>query len=312
MRAHAEQISSSVRDQTERSGQIVASATAMTQTCIEIAKNTAQVSSVAETTSRSAEEGETAINESVDDVKTIATTVEEFSGIVSSLGERSAQIGEIVGVINDIADQTNLLALNAAIEAARAGEQGRGFAVVADEVRGLAERTAKATLEINEMILAIQQEVARAVKSMEDGTKMVDKGVERSIRGKEIFHAIVDDVRALQGMVREIATATEELTHASEQIGMDISVIAEGTSGTQSGIENISVEAHGLEELSEKLEAVISYFTLTEDASGRRAMSGGEPGALGGADAPRAALFPPGGEDNGGEGFDRHNLKSAN
>jgi methyl-accepting chemotaxis protein len=265
VRTHAEQMSSTTADQTERANLIVSSVSMMTQTCIDIAKNTSQVNSVAETTAKSAEEGETAINHSVDDVKAIATTVEEFSGIVSSLGERSTHIGEIVNVINDIADQTNLLALNAAIEAARAGEQGRGFAVVADEVRGLAERTAKATLEINDMIQAIQQEVGKAVKSMEDGTKKVEQGVVRSIRGKEIFHAIVDEVKELQGMVRSIATATEELTHASEQIGMDITAIAAATGETSAKTSDISSEAHGLEDLAARLESVISYFTVLGD-----------------------------------------------
>jgi len=124
-------------------------------------------------------------------MKVIAESVRETAGKVEELGKRSDQIGRIVGVINDIADQTNLLALNAAIEAARAGEQGRGFAVVADEVRKLAERTTMSTKEIATMIEAVQGDTRLAVEAMEQGTRQVAKGVATTQKAGEALKEII-------------------------------------------------------------------------------------------------------------------------
>ncbi len=182
-----------------------------------------------------------------------------------ALGDRSKQIGEIVSVIKDIADQTNLLALNAAIEAARAGEQGRGFAVVADEVRKLAEKTAHSTSEIGGMINAIQAETEKAVVSMGEGTKKVKVGVELANQAGEGLHKIVDSVNGLQTMVQQIASATEEMSTVSEQISGDIEVIAAVSKETSAGSCQIGQESANLSKMATELRTDVSRFRVNRN-----------------------------------------------
>ena len=211
---------------------------------------------------RVADKGQEIVTKSVEEVKAISETVNESAKLMSSLGERSKQIGEIVNVIKDIADQTNLLALNAAIEAARAGEQGRGFAVVADEVRKLAERTAKATAEISGMIGAIQEEMDQAVISMENGTKRVEVGVEFSIQAGVALKQIVGSVTDLQTMVQQIATATEEMSTASEQISGDIETIANVSKETSVSSDQVSQASSDLARLAADLQGTVGMFRV--------------------------------------------------
>ena len=160
---------------------------------------------------------------------------------------RRDQIGEIIGVIDDIADQTNLLALNAAIEAARAGEQGRGFAVVADEVRKLAERTTKATKEIAGMIKKIQSDTTGAVQSMEEGTQEVERGIALADKAGTSLKEIVGVSQKVTDMVTQIAAASEEQSSASEQISKNVEAISKVTSETAQGTQQIARAAEDLE-----------------------------------------------------------------
>ena len=162
----------------------------------------------------------------VQEISEIAVSVAESARTVEELGERSGQISAIVGVIGDIAAQTNLLALNAAIEAARAGEQGRGFAVVADEVRNLAARTANSTREISEMVKSIQQGTAGAVAGMEQGVERVNAGVARAEKAGEAMARIRQAAEQVQATVAEISHALREQSSASTEIAQQVEMIA--------------------------------------------------------------------------------------
>jgi methyl-accepting chemotaxis protein len=163
-------------------------------------------------------EGGRVFSRTVEGMNRIASSVRENAASISSLGNSSVEIGEIVETINEIADQTNLLALNAAIEAARAGEQGRGFAVVADEVRKLAERTTKATKEIADTISSMQTEINTVVHSMEQGTEEVEKGVLLADESQAVLSRISSTVEETKALMDSIATAVEKQETSSSSL----------------------------------------------------------------------------------------------
>ena len=260
--ASAEEISRGMNEQTSRSTQIATAAEQMSQTVVDVAKNTSNIAQISTQAFDHAKDGEGVVKRSVDEVQAIASTVAESSQVMKRLGESSGQIGDIVGVINDIADQTNLLALNAAIEAARAGEQGRGFAVVADEVRKLAERTTQATSQINSMISSIQSEVAHAGVAMNNATLRVESGVEFSRKTGDSLRNIVSSVNTLQSMVQQIASATEEMSSVSETISSDIHGIAAGSKEISAGSGQIAQASSDLARLATELQSVVRQFKV--------------------------------------------------
>jgi methyl-accepting chemotaxis protein len=258
----AEEISRGMNEQTSRSTQIATAAEQMSQTVVDVAKNTSNIAQISTQAFDHAKDGEGVVKRSVDEVQAIASTVAESSQVMKRLGESSGQIGDIVGVINDIADQTNLLALNAAIEAARAGEQGRGFAVVADEVRKLAERTTQATSQINSRISSIQSEVAHAGVAMNNATLRVESGVEFSRKTGDSLSNIVSSVNTLQSMVQQIASATEEMSSVSETISSDIHGIAAGSKEISAGSGQIAQASSDLARLATELQSVVRHFKV--------------------------------------------------
>jgi hypothetical protein len=194
----------------ERVAQIATAMEEMSMTVTEVARNTSNASDSAVMVAQNAHEGQEIVNRSVSEMQKVAQIVRDSAAIVDSLGGKSEKIGEIIEVINEIADQTNLLALNAAIEAARAGEQGRGFAVVADEVRNLAVKTMNSTKQINAMVAEIQRETREAVASIENAKQEAEVSESLSLQVETSLSTIVQAVESIKNVITQIATASEE------------------------------------------------------------------------------------------------------
>lgn len=237
----------------------------MAATSDEIAQNCSLAASSSKEANDSAMTGFSVVQETVHGMERIADRVRDTAKTVESLGTRSDQIGEIIGTIEDIADQTNLLALNAAIEAARAGEQGRGFAVVADEVRALAERTTKATREISDMIKSIQQETKGAVASMEEGVREVEKGTEEAAKSGEALQTILSRIEDVTTQVNQIATAAEQQTATTGEISNNISQITLVVQQTARGAAESAAAAAELNRMAGELQTVVNFFRTSHD-----------------------------------------------
>jgi len=261
-----EEMAAGAQEQTSQASEVASAVEEMTKTILENSRNSVSAAETATQARSAAEKGGKVVQETVAGMKGIAQAVNQSSEIVKVLGQSSDQIGEIITVIDDIADQTNLLALNAAIEAARAGEQGRGFAVVADEVRKLAERTTKATKEIAGMIRKIQSDTAQAVSAMDNGTKKVGEEIDLADRAGASLLEIVGVSQKVTDMVGQISAASEEQSTASEQISKNIEAITAVTGQTASATQQIARAAEDLNRLTEHLQAVIGKFHLDGEA----------------------------------------------
>lgn len=258
----SEQMSRGMSEQSAQVSQISSAVEEMAASVSEVARKSNEATHEAGESGRVAEEGGTIVQSTIEGMQSINEAVLAGAASVEELGRRGQQIGEIIDVINDIADQTNLLALNAAIEAARAGEHGRGFAVVADEVRKLADRTTKATEEISESIREIQSETSNAVARMNTGTEQVNEGVERATNAGRSLEQIVSSARSVATVISEIAAATEEQAATSDEISRNIEAINAVTQETVQGASQAASASVELSNRAEQLRALVSRFRV--------------------------------------------------
>jgi len=234
----------------------------MTSTSMSIAQNCGIAADGSKRASEAAFTGAAVVEQTVHGMERIAERVKESARTVEGLGARSDQIGTIIGTIEEIADQTNLLALNAAIEAARAGEQGRGFAVVADEVRALAERTTKATKEIGDMIKSIQSETRSAVGVMEEGVREAERGTSEAAKSGDALKDILSQINGVTTQVDQITVAAEEQTATTSEISNNIQQITAVVHDAARGAQASAAAAGQLSQLAASLQGVIGHFKL--------------------------------------------------
>lgn len=255
-------LSTEARDQAGQAVQAAAAVEEMSATSAEMANQTEHVGATSESAAKASTEGHTVIATAMRGITGLGETVQAAASQIQSLGQRSDQIDEIVKVIRDIADQTNLLALNAAIEAARAGEQGRGFAVVADEVRKLAERTTKATNEIGETIRVIQSETRQAVAAMQNGAHSAAESMDMARQAGEHLGRIVRSAQEVSGLVHQIAAAVQEQSATSQQLASNVQSVAASSRRTEHDLDQTRVATEKLLQQANALQAVVGTFQL--------------------------------------------------
>jgi methyl-accepting chemotaxis protein len=262
LQTSSDSLETAVSDATMQSASSASAAEEMHATAEEIARNCCLAAESAKQTSDAARDSETVIMETVSLMGNLSQGAIRTSEIVLGLGQSSDKIEEIVVTIEEIADQTNLLALNAAIEAARAGEHGRGFAVVADEVRRLAERTGKATREISVMIKDIQDQTKGVVQSMEGEAEKIRLGAEASEKSGQAVSEILSLVSLLDDKVAQIATAAEQQSATTHEMTMSLQRISEAVSSASDQAKSGIEESVSLSDLSETLKTIVDRYRV--------------------------------------------------
>ncbi|AHF65339.1 methyl-accepting chemotaxis protein [Pseudomonas cichorii] len=247
----------------QQSGEITSMAGAVEEfsaTSLNIADNMKNTERLAQENAQQTRIGRTSMDEASSALQQIATSLNSTATVIDTLGQRSQEIGSIVGVITSIADQTNLLALNAAIEAARAGEQGRGFAVVADEVRSLASRTRQATDEISGMIASIQQETGNAISTMQQGNVLMQDGLSRNAKVAAALAQIDEQSRSAGHQFAAITTATQEQSSTATMLSSNLQSIAMANSEQREVVSNLAITAEELNSLASELRQEVDRF----------------------------------------------------
>ncbi len=262
IRHASSEVASAAEHQSDATSAMAAAIEELTVSSNHISDSARETSAETRDAVRLSGEGTGRVSQAADAIQQLSGTISDVSGRIHTLEDRANQISSIANVIKDIAGQTNLLALNAAIEAARAGEQGRGFAVVADEVRKLAERTSLATTEIETMISAIQADTAGAVEAMNAALPEVEQGVTLAISASESLRTIEAGARRTLDRVGEVADATQEQSTASTSIAQRVEQIANMVEETTATIRGTTASAHELETIANNLKAMIGRFRV--------------------------------------------------
>ncbi|QYX54912.1 HAMP domain-containing protein [Pseudomonas sp. S07E 245] len=241
------------QDQFQRTDQVATAMHEMSATAQEVARHAAQAAHAADDADHSAQAGEQVMQATIETIAGVNREIAGTAAVIRDLEHDSTRIGKVLEVIRGIAEQTNLLALNAAIEAARAGEAGRGFAVVADEVRSLAQRTAASIAEINQIIDAVQSGAVEAVKAIESGQRRSEEGAEQVQHAGQMLQRITQAVEAIRDMNRQIATAAEEQTSVAEDISRNLIEITRIATANQQAVEHTEQAGQRLHGLSGQL-----------------------------------------------------------
>ncbi len=258
----AAQVAQSSRQQTTRAAEAASAVEQLNASFKAIATTSEDIVSAANNARDLSKQGNQVVASAVQGIERVAKNVSETAASIAELGQRSSQIGKILSVIKDIADQTNLLALNAAIEAARAGEQGRGFAVVADEVRKLAERTTAATTEISSMVGAIQNDTGQAVLTMRQGSDEVREGVALANQAGKALQDITHSVEQVVQMIGQIANATRDQSAASDSLTLTVEEIARMAQENSRAVESAASASQEMANQSQGLQNMMRQFRL--------------------------------------------------
>lgn len=256
------QTTNAINQQKSETEQIATAINQMNATVHDVAQNAVNAAEATQKADHSSAKGKEVVSQTIEAIGQLATEVEQAANVIHRLETETESIGSVLDVIKSIAEQTNLLALNAAIEAARAGEQGRGFAVVADEVRTLAGRTQKSTQEIEEMISKLQTGAVQAVQVMEASKAKSADGVEQASLAGESLDLITESVDLINNMNAQIASAAEEQGSVTEEINRNIVNISHVAEQTSVGAEQTAQASLDLAELSEQLKGLIAQFKV--------------------------------------------------
>ncbi|TWX72897.1 methyl-accepting chemotaxis protein [Colwellia sp. C1TZA3] len=262
LRSQSLQALSRGEDQSEQTLLVVTAINEMIATINEISRNAAGAADSAETANNETQSGSKILQESTDTITTLASEMNNMSQVIGSLAERTQSIGSILDVIRGISEQTNLLALNAAIEAARAGEAGRGFAVVADEVRNLATKTAHSTDEIQNTIDQLQQEAKNAVNAMDSSKALTVKGTQATEEAQKALEKISVQVMAILDMNTQVATATEEQSSVANEININMDIVNNLVQEGLSASKDLEVTSQNLEQLAHILDQHVGSFKI--------------------------------------------------
>ncbi|MEN4827266.1 methyl-accepting chemotaxis protein [Pseudomonas sp. P39-UII1] len=261
LRTIAGDMARGTQDQFQRTDQVATAMHEMSATAQEVARHAAEAARAADDADHSAQAGEQVMQQTIDIIGVVNREIAGTAAVIRHLENDSSRIGKVLEVIRGIAEQTNLLALNAAIEAARAGEAGRGFAVVADEVRSLAQRTAASIAEIHQIIEAVQSGAVEAVKAIESGQQRSEEGAEQVQQAGQMLQRITTAVEAIRDMNRQIATAAEEQTSVAEDISRNLIEITRIATANQQAVQHTEQAGQRLHGLSGQLGEVTSRLT---------------------------------------------------